>query len=240
MKYLNPAFFKFLDGLAKNNNKEWFDQNRATYEEEVKKPFRNLVEALTEKLAKDLPEINREVSKSIFRINRDIRFAKDKSPYKNHVAAVFSRKGTQDLDYPGFYIHFGSKEIRVGGGKYDVSKEQLAKIRQEIFYNNDAFKKIINEKNFKAYYGTIQGEKNKVLTPEYKEFAKEQPLIANKQFYYMGKLKKEDVLSKDFDKIVLKYFKAASKFNEFMMHAISDTMKNWLSACAQDYHIFLI
>ena len=103
-----------------------------------------------------------------------------------------------------------------------MDKDHLEKIRQEIYYNNDAFKKIISEKNFKAYYGDVQGEKNKVLTPEYKEFSKQQPLIANKQFYYMGKLKKEDVLSKDFDKIVLKHFKAAAKFNEFMMHAISE------------------
>ena len=68
----------------------------------------------------------------------------------------------------------------------------------------------------------MQGEANKILTPDYKEFAKEQPLIANKQFYYMAKLRKEDVLDKNFDKTVLKYFKAASKFNEFMMHAISE------------------
>jgi len=221
MKYLNPAFFKFLDGLAKNNNKEWFDQNRATYEEEVKKPFRNLVEALTEKLAKDLPEINREVSKSIFRINRDIRFAKDKSPYKNHVAAVFSRKGTQDLDYPGFYIHFGSKEIRVGGGKYDVSKEQLAKIRQEIFYNNKAFNKLLNEKNFAEKFHTLSGDTSKILPPDYKEFAKEQPLIANKQFWYMADLTRKEALGDNIDTILLSYMKAGLKMNKFLWEAMS-------------------
>ena len=105
---------------------------------------------------------------------------------------------------------------------YEVDKEKLEKIRQEIYYNNDAFKKIIAEKTFKSYYGEVQGERNKVLPPEYKEFAKEQPLIANKQFYFMGKMKKEEVLSKDFDKLVLKHFKAAAKFNEFMMQAITD------------------
>ena len=138
MKYFNPAFFKFFDQLTKNNNKEWFDANRSIYEEEVKKPFRKLVEDLTEKLAKDLPEINREVSKSIFRINRDIRFSLDKSPYKNHLGAVFSRTGTKDLDYPGYYMHFGADEIMVGGGKYQVDKEQLAKIRQEIFAGRES------------------------------------------------------------------------------------------------------
>jgi len=221
MKYFNPAFFRFLDNLSKNNNKEWFDQNRVTYEEEVKKPFRKLVEDLTEKLAKDLPEINREVSKSIFRINRDIRFAKDKSPYKNHVAAVFSRKGTRDEDYPGFYMHFGADEIMVGGGKYSVSKEHLVKIRQEIYYNNKDFKKLLNDKNFVEKFKALDGEKSKVLSPEYKEFAKEQPYIANKQFWYWAKLTRKDVLGDQIDAILLSYFKAGFKMNKFLWEAVS-------------------
>ena len=221
MSHFSPAFFKFFDQLGKNNNKEWFDVNRSTYEKEVKEPFKKFVTLILTELAKDQPDILKDASKSIFRINRDIRFSKDKSLYKDHVGAVFSRSGTKDTR-PGYYLHLGAKEIFIGGGVYQVEKEQLEKIRQEIYYNNDAFKKIITEKNFKTFYGTVQGEANKILTPEYKEFAKEQPLIANKQFYYMAKLKKEDVLDKNFDKTVLKYFKAASKFNEFMMHAISE------------------
>jgi uncharacterized protein (TIGR02453 family) len=221
MKYINPAFFKFFDHLSKNNNKDWFDANRSTYEEEVKKPFRKLVEDLTEKLAKDLPEINREASKSIFRINRDIRFALDKSPYKNHVGAVFSRNGTKDADYPGFYMHFGGEDIMVGGGKYEVSKEQLAKIRQEIFYNNKEFKKLLGDKNFVEKFETLQGDKNKVLPPDYKEFVKEQPLIANKQFWYMAKLSRKEALSDDVDKIILSHFKAGYKMNKFLWDAIS-------------------
>jgi uncharacterized protein (TIGR02453 family) len=221
MSHFNPAFFKFFDQLGKNNHKEWFDANRSTYEKEVKEPFKKFVTYILNELAKNQPDILKDASKSIFRINRDIRFAKDKSPYKNHVGAVFSRSGTKDVR-PGYYLHLGAKEIFIGGGVYEVDKQNLEKIRQEIYYNPDAFKKLINEKNFKTLYGTVQGEKNKILTPEYKEFAKEQPIIANKQFYYMAKLKKEDVLSKDFDKTVLKYFKAAARFNEFMMNAISD------------------
>ncbi len=221
MKYFNPAFFKFFEQLQKNNNREWFDQNRSTYEKEVKQPWRRLVEDLTEKLAKDIPEINREVSKSIFRINRDIRFSADKSPYKNNVAAVFSRKGTKDDDYPGFYMHVGSTEIGVGGGKYTVSKEQLAKIRQEIFYNNKEFKKLLADKTFVEKYKTMVGEKNKVLPPDYKEFAKEQPLIANKQFWYWAELSRKDMLSDKVDTILLSYFKAGLKVNRFLWHAIS-------------------
>jgi len=221
MPYFTPAFFRFFEKLEKNNNKEWFDANRSTYETEVKEPFKKFVTRILNELAKDQPDILKDASKSIFRINRDIRFAKDKSPYKNHVGAVFSRAGTKDKR-PCYYLHLGAKEVFIGGGLYEVDKDTLEKIRQEIYYNPDAFKKLINEKTFRTYYGTLQGERNKVLSPDYKEFAKEQPLIANKQFYYMAKLKKEDVLDKNFDKTVLRYFKAAAKFNEFMMQAISE------------------
>jgi uncharacterized protein (TIGR02453 family) len=221
MQFFTKSFFKFFDELENNNNKVWFDANRHLYEEHVKQPFKELVTSVTEKLAKDLPEINRNIPKAIFRINKDIRFSKDKSPYKNNVAAVFSKIGTQDMEYPGFYIHIGSKEIFVGGGMYMLDKAQLAKIRQEIYYNPDAFKKVINEKGFKSVYGELKGDKNKVLEPDYKEFAKEQPLIANKSFYYMVELKKADAMVDGFDEILYKqYFKPAYKFNAFLINAL--------------------
>jgi len=222
MRYFTPAFFKFFDELKKNNNKEWFEKNRTRYENDVKAPFKKLVTDLNEKLLNDFPDFNREVHKNIFRINRDIRFSKDKSPYKNNVAAVFNRKGTQDVNYPGFYIHIGSNEILVGGGKYDVSKEQLAKIRQEIYYNNTGFKKIITDKTFKEKYGALKGDKNKVLPPEYKAFEKEQPYIANKQFWYGAELSRKDITGDNLDKLLLSYFKAGYKLNKFLLEAITN------------------
>ena len=222
MQYLTPSFFKFLDGLSKNNNKEWFEKNRSIYENEVKAPFRKLVEDLTVKLSKDLPVLNRDVSKSIFRINRDIRFSKDKSPYKNYLAAIFSRNGTKDQDYPGFYLHFGSDEILVGGGKYFVSKEELAKIRQEIYYSHDTFKKLLSDKAFKEKYKTLDGEKSKILAPEYKTFMTEQPLIANKQFWFFANMSRKDATGNKIDDILMSHFKAGLKMNKFLWDAVSN------------------
>ncbi|MBL0308298.1 MAG: DUF2461 domain-containing protein [Bacteroidetes bacterium] len=219
MKYFTPALFKFLDGISKNNNKEWFDKNRTIYEKEVKEPLKRLVENMIEKLSKDIPELNRNPSKAIFRINRDIRFSKNKSPYKNHVAAVFSRTGTKDLVYPGFYLHIGIDEIMVGGGKYFCSKEELANIRQEIYYNNKDFIKLLNDKPFKQKFKTLDGEKNKVLKPEYKDFLREQPLIANKQFWYGAKLTRKEITSDKLDALLLSYFKAGYKMNKFLLEA---------------------
>jgi hypothetical protein len=103
---------------------------------------------------------------------------------------------------------------------YEVDKPQLEKIRQEISYNTVEFKKLLSDRAFASTYGTLQGEQNKILAPAYKELAIEQPLIANKQFYYMTKLSKADVLAKDFDKTVLKHFKVAAKVNAFLYRAI--------------------
>jgi uncharacterized protein (TIGR02453 family) len=221
MKYFSNSFFKFFDELTKNNNKEWFEKNRPVYESEIKAPFRKLVEDLTEKLSKDFPEVNRDATKAIFRINRDVRFAKDKSPYKNNVAAIFSRNGKKDEEYPGFYIHFGSKELMIGGGKYFCSKEDVAKIRQEIYYNNNEFKKILNDSSFKTKFKTLAGDKSKILDPEYKEFTKEQPLVANKNFWYHANLTRKDITSDKLDTLVLSYFKAGLKVNRFLWEAIS-------------------
>lgn len=222
MRYFSQKFFTFFDELSKQNSKEFFERNRATYEKEVKQPFRKLVEDLTEKLAKDIPELNRDAGKAIFRINRDIRFSKDKSPYKVHVAAVFSRTGTKDQEYPGFYIHLGADDVMIGGGKYFCAKEDIAKIRQEIFYNNTSFKKLLNDKAFKEKYGELQGDKSKILTPEYKEFATEQPLIANKQFWYYSKILRKDVTGDRLESLIYSYFKAGYKMNKFLQDTLKD------------------
>jgi uncharacterized protein (TIGR02453 family) len=223
MKYFTPAFFKFFDELRKNNNKEWFDKNRSRYEEDVKQPFKKLVEDVTLKLSKDLPGLNRDASKAIFRINRDIRFAKDKSPYKTNVAAIFSPNGKKNDDhYPGFYIHFGADEIMIGGGKYFVDKPELEKIRQEIYYDNKEFSKLLKDKAFKEKFKTLDGEKSKILSPQYKEFASTQPLIANKQFWYHANLTRKDITSDKLDTLILSYFKAGLKMNSFLLRAVSN------------------
>lgn len=104
-----------------------------------------------------------------------------------------------------------------------VDKNDLAKIRQEIYYNPEEFSAILNTKDFKKYYdGKIAGEKNKVLPQEYREFAKEQPYIANKQFYTGATLTQAEVLENDFDKKVIAYFKATKPLNDFISKALSE------------------
>lgn len=221
MKYFNSKFFKFFDELKLNNNKDWFDKNRDIYEAEVKAPFKKLVEELTVQMSKELPELNPNPSKAIFRINRDIRFSKDKSPYKTNVGAVLSRTGTKDQIYPGYYLHFGADDNIVGGGKYFCDKQELAKIRQEIYYNNKTFAKLLSDKKFKDCFGTLQGDQSKILEPDYKDFQKTQPLIANKQFWFYKNLSRKEIMSEEIDKLILSHYKAAVRMNKFLLEAIA-------------------
>ncbi|MFN8275875.1 MAG: DUF2461 domain-containing protein [Chitinophagales bacterium] len=218
--FFTPRFFTFFQQLEKNNNKPWFDAHRDDYETHVKAPFRAFVTKIIEELVAQGEAVNTNPSKAIFRINRDIRFSKDKSPYKNNVGAIFAKGGTTDNGV-GYYMHLGAKEIFVGGGWYQPGKEELIKIRQEIYYNNADFSALVNNKTFRSTFGTVQGETNKMIPSEYKDFLVEQPLIANKQFYYMKALTKEDVLSRNFDKTVLKIFSAGRPLNQFLAGAIA-------------------
>lgn len=198
----------------------WFDENRTAYEKNAREPFKAFVQEILNMMAKEDNTIFTNASKSIFRINRDIRFSKDKTPYKLNMAATFGRGSTTDMR-PSCYLHLGVKELFLGGGMYQLDKEQLAKVRQEIFYNPKEFRSAITTKAFKEFYGELQGEKNVKLSPEYKEFAVEQPLIANKQFYTMAKLTQKQVLSDDFDKLVLAHFKALKPLNNFLHKSLA-------------------
>jgi uncharacterized protein (TIGR02453 family) len=134
-----PAAFQFLRGLAKNNNKEWFEAHRAEYEHEVREPMRDLIGEMNARLAKFAPEIGGDPKRSMFRINRDIRFSKDKSPYKTHAACWFNHKRAStrvgaeaETGSAGFYFHLQPGKSFVGGGVWMPPRPQLNKIRDAI------------------------------------------------------------------------------------------------------------
>ena len=154
MRYFNQSFIDFFKGLAANNSKEYFDEHRKTYEKEVKKPFHKLLLDLKDELAKHDPNIAKlELKNALFRINRDIRFSKDKSPYNLHVSAVVSPYGRKDMQYPGLYIQLSIDECHFGGGMYMPDKDNLLKIRKHIGENPKAIDKLLKEPKFKKVYG---------------------------------------------------------------------------------------
>lgn len=183
MAWFTADFNAFFKDLAKNNNKEWFDANRKRYEQSVKEPFAAFVAEAIKRVAKHDKAVRIEPKDAIFRINKDIRFSKEKTPYKLEASAIISPAGRKDHSVPGIYFAFGPEATKFYGGCYQPEKDQLLRIREAIMRDGKGFRKVIETKNFKALFGTVQGEANKLLPADFKEAAKMEPLIANKQFY---------------------------------------------------------
>lgn len=152
MSYLSKDFIAFFKELEKNNNKDWFDANRKRHETSVKKPFTQLVDGMIGRINVEEPEVTIQARDALLRINRDIRFSPDKTPYNTHYGAIISVAGRKDKSIPGIYFRFSSKGIDIYGGAHGIDKDQLQKIRTYIADNPDQFEKVINNKQF--YYGT--------------------------------------------------------------------------------------
>ncbi len=161
---LQPSTLKFLKDLKKNNNKPWFDANRRRYEE-AKKDFENFIQQVVDALGKkDKTIAGIKAKDCLFRINRDIRFSKDKSPYKTNFGASINKDGRKAFSSAGYYFHLEPGQVFLGGGIYHPMPSELNKIRQEIDYSFKEFKKIITEKRFRTIYKELDKSHDFVLS----------------------------------------------------------------------------
>jgi uncharacterized protein (TIGR02453 family) len=215
-QYFTDAYLRFFMDLASNNHKDWFDQNRSRYQTEVKAKFEIFVADLIEVLKKDAELGDLKAGDCIFRINKDIRFSKDKSPYKLQMSALIVKGGKKQMHDPGLYIELGPEFLNIYTGFYMPDKEQLLKIREKIAADPIGFSKVISDKVFKQSFGEVRGDKSKILPKELKESAKEQELIFNKQFYLVHQVDADKILEDDLLEYIVKHFKAAAQFNHFL------------------------
>lgn len=221
MAFFNQDFLQFFMDLAGNNNKDWFDLNRKRYEVNVKDAFKNFVTHIISKLAEEDPAFkDLEASSCIFRINRDIRFSKDKTPYKMNVSAVVAPEGKKSKAINGVYFELGPEHVRVYGGVYEIDKDDLLTVREGIAKNPEKFKKVYSDPSFKKVYGEILGEKNKVIPKELKEAAELEPLIYNKQWYFYKQFDAEVVLNDNLDQLVIDCYKAGQPVEKFFNELI--------------------
>ncbi|MBK8944531.1 MAG: DUF2461 domain-containing protein [Ignavibacteriae bacterium] len=220
MNFFNKEFIEFMSELEKNNNREWFTSNKPRYEKFVKIPFENFIQHMIYKFQEIDENLNITPEEAIFRIYRDIRFSKDKTPYKNQVSAIIANGGRKNFRDPGVYIEIKANELNFYSGIYEMTKEQIYSTRSYIVSHLNEFNKLLNEKDFKKYFKTIQGEQNKVLPAEFKEAAKVQPLIANKQFYYFHKLPQNKILSKNLADDLVKLSLIVQPMNDFLKKAV--------------------
>ena len=214
-------FFQFFKQLEKNNSKEWFDAHRKDYERNVKEPFHDFVSKMIEGIRVFEPDLQMSAKDAIFRINRDIRFSTDKSPYKTHMGAHITRFGKSEVGRPGFYFEIDARGGACGGGCYQPDKDSISLIRDLIMHENKDLHKILKTKTFKDHFGDLQGEKNKILPAEYKEAAKSEPLLFNKQFFYWATLDKQLFTSPNAVKELIAYYKAARPMQEYLSRAFS-------------------
>jgi uncharacterized protein (TIGR02453 family) len=211
---------KFLKVLSKNNNREWFERNKPKYLG-IKNDFEDFLAALLKELIGfDERLANLNPKKVAFRIYRDIRFSKDKRPYKNNMGAGFSPNSKMDQE-AGYYIHIqpGDKSF-LAGGFYVPDAANLAKIRQEIDYNADRLLKILQDKKFKKLFPAL-GDFDKLKTSP-KGYSADHPhidLLRHRSFIVSHPFTDKEVVDKKFLKNVTEVAKTLKPLNDFLAEA---------------------
>ena len=214
---------QFLSELKENNNKPWFDTNRKTYET-AKKNFAEVVQELIksiEKFDKSIEEAQLEVKNCTFRINRDVRFSKNKDPYKTNLGASFS-KGGKKAHSAGYYLQIDPNHCFLAGGIWMPEPDDLKKIRVEIDYNFDEFKNILNAEAFKnTFPNGLDREAVTVRPPKgYDETNPAIELIKLKSFTASSAMDSKEILKPNFTDTVLAGFKAMQPYIAFLNRAI--------------------
>ena len=163
---------RFFRNLARNNNKPWFESNRDVYETQVRGPLKALVEELDVRLASIAPEIVGDPKRSLFRINRDIRFSKDKSPYKTNAGCwLYHRDSGRNVGRDseggsaGFYFHLDGSSSFIAGGIWMPPRESLGKIRDAIAAKPEGFTALITERRFARRFGELSAESKLTRVP---------------------------------------------------------------------------
>jgi uncharacterized protein (TIGR02453 family) len=219
---LQAATIKFLKDLKKNNTKEWFDKNRKAYEA-AKTDFSDVIQAAIDKFAKKDASIATLKSKDcMFRINRDVRFSKDKSPYKTNMGASINKAGKKAWNTAGYYFHFEPGGSFVGGGLYQPEPNILKKVRQEIDYNFEEFKKIINNKKFAFTYKDLDHSNEMKLSRPPKDYEADNPAIEYiklKSFIAMTPISDVELTDKNLIKKITDAFEALQPIVNFLNHA---------------------
>ncbi|MCB9170202.1 MAG: DUF2461 domain-containing protein [Flavobacteriales bacterium] len=216
MAWFTADFNRFFKELAANNHKAWFDAERSRYERSVKAPFEAFVSELIDRMGKVDKRIRIAPKEAIFRIHRDIRFSKDKTPYKLNCTALITPEGRKGMSLPGMYMELGPEHIRAYGGQYMPDTATLARIRGRIARDPATFRQLCEERTFKQFFGMMRGERNKVIPKGLKAAAEKEPLIYNKQFYYFSQLPPSKVTDPRLVDLFMERFMAMQAMNGFL------------------------
>lgn len=215
------VILKFLNALKKNNDRTWFEKNKPKYLE-AKELFEEFVTKQLDELIKFDPSlVGLNPKKLTFRIYRDVRFSKDKRPYKTNFGAAFSATG-KGLGRPGYYMHIEPGKSFVAGGLFQPEPDVLSKVRQEIDYNGDKLVKIISGKKFKPLYNDFWDEDKLKRAPKgYPEDHPHVEWLKLKSFIMTHELSDIVVKDKKFLKTATESFKVIKPLNDFLAESLN-------------------
>jgi uncharacterized protein (TIGR02453 family) len=211
---LTKSTFEFLELLSKNNNREWFTENKKHFETE-----NNLAKAFFTEVYIDLEKIDSLEKMQVFRIYRDVRFSKNKLPYKNHFSVGFSR--TKPMLRGGMYLHIENGASFVGGGFWEPNNEDLLRIRKELELDASDLRKIITDSTFKKMFGTLEGEELKTAPKNFDKTHPDIDLIRKKQYLLTRKFTNKEVMSPNFKEEVITTFAAMRPFFNYMSDVLT-------------------
>jgi uncharacterized protein (TIGR02453 family) len=214
MKALSPNIFKFFRELSKHNNREWFDQHKPEF-----KALETSVKQFGETLKDKLNQHDSIDRFKLFRIYRDVRFSKDKTPYKTHFGMAWHR--TKPYYRGGYYLHLKPNDVFLACGFWDPNPIDLKRIREEIDLDGQEYRNLINEADFKSVWGELQGDKVKTAP---KGYAKDNPnidLLRFKQHIFMVRYTNEDVVAEDFIDRLDEALKAVRPFVDYMSDVLT-------------------
>lgn len=222
---LSLSTIKFLKDLKKNNNKPWFEKNRKVYEG-AKADFAGFVQKVIDLHSKKDASIQNIIAKDcLFRINRDVRFAKDKSPYKSNFGASINKSGRKAEHSAGYYFQVQPDRNFAGGGIWMPEPNELKKVRQEIDYNFADFKKIIGSKKFKAVYGDLDRSPEFLLSRVPKGYEPNNPAadyLKLKSFVAISFFSDADLTSKSLVKKTVAAFEALQPVINFINQSLAE------------------
>lgn len=220
--YFSPGLFQFLRELKENNSREWFQANKDRYEVEVKEPLLGFIAEFARPLYRISPNFiadPRPVGGSMFRIHRDVRFARDKSPYKTAATVQFRHESGKDVHAPGFYLHLEPGQCFAGAGIYHPDGAALGRIRDRIVEDPKAWKRIRDGKAFRSVWAL--GGDSLVRPP--RGYDPEHPYatdLKRKDFIAVTNFTEKDVLSPGFLAEFAKMCKAASPLTRYLTEAV--------------------
>ena len=217
-----PEFFEFYKALENNNNRDWFNEHKPDYQRAVVQPMCTFIDAMAPRLRKISPHFiadSRPHGGSMFRIYRDVRFSRDKRPYKLHAACQFRHELGKDAHTVGFYVHISTQELVFGGGIWMPPNSELLKIRSTIIGNPQEWRRIKSSRTVKKFFGGIGGEGLKRPPRGFDAEHEHIEDIKRKSFFLMRREAPELILDDGFVSEVEKTFRAAKPLMEYICFA---------------------